>query len=162
VHQDEVQDDSVDHSQGRPRKLEQPKDVEQEEGQTAEQNESREATSQGEPDDTPDAGLAAKHDAATDAAQPEWPDYDWCAERGYGPRPLTAEIIAVQRRVARDYSCGFFDLVAFMGGEMSMVRWAAASPPLGSEDHVHFTLAGYRLLGEALHRALMAGYRPGE
>jgi lysophospholipase L1-like esterase len=142
-----------------PRKLEQREDEEQDEGQNAERRTAPDAGEKSEPGDAPDAGLEAGHDAATDAAQGGWPDYEWCAERGYGPRPLTAEIIAVQRRVARDYSCGFFDLVAFMGGEMSMVRWAAASPPLGSKDHVHFTLAGYRLLGDALHRALMEGYR---
>jgi lysophospholipase L1-like esterase len=140
----------------RPLKLEQPeegKDIDGRNGEpVAEQGSSADAG--------PDPGQQAGLDGVADAGQPEWPDPEWCAERGYGPRPLTAAIIEVQRRVARDYSCGFFDTVRFMGGPMSMVRWAAASPPLGSADHVHFTLAGYRLLGEVLHRALMAGYRP--
>ncbi len=74
---------------------------------------------------------------------------------GYGPRPRTAEIIAAQRRVARELSCGFFDLVRFMGGPMSMVRWAAAEPRYGSPDHVHLTRRGYERLGQVLYDALL-------
>jgi lysophospholipase L1-like esterase len=77
----------------------------------------------------------------------------------YGPRPLLDSVVDVQRRVAADLGCGFFDVRAFMGGELSMVRWVAATPPLGAADHVHFTMLGYQQLGEALHRALLVGYQ---
>ena len=76
----------------------------------------------------------------------------------YGPRPLLDAVIDVQRRVASDLGCGFFDVRAFMGGELSMVRWVSAVPPLGATDHVHFTMLGYQQLGETLHHALLAGY----
>ncbi len=143
-----------------PRKLQYPEDEEQGVRSAGEQAADQESMPDAaiENEAAPDAGV----NAFAPAGQPAWPDAEWYAERGYEPRPITSEIIAVQRGVARDYSCGFFDLVRFMGGEMSMVRWAAASPPLGSPDHIHYTLAGYRLLGEVLHRALLAGYRSGE
>jgi len=76
----------------------------------------------------------------------------------YGPRPLLDAVIDVQRHVAADLGCGFFDVRGFMGGEGSMVRWVGAVPPLGATDHVHFTALGYKRLGEALHQALLAGY----
>ena len=78
----------------------------------------------------------------------------------YGPRPLTDAVIDVQRRVSAEHGCGFFDVSAFMGGQLSMLRWASSVPPLGSQDYVHFTAAGYARLSEVLHDALMAGYVP--
>jgi lysophospholipase L1-like esterase len=80
------------------------------------------------------------------------------ATGGFEPRPRTAQIIDVQRRVATDFSCGFFDLVACTGGAMSMVAWAAATPAYGASDHVHFTAIGYQRIGELLLQALLANY----
>ena len=74
------------------------------------------------------------------------------------PRVRTAEVIDAQRRVAHDYGCGFFDLVAFGGGPMHMLEWAAADPPWAQSDHVHYTARGYTRLGEVLANALVAGY----
>lgn len=76
----------------------------------------------------------------------------------YAPRPRTAEIVAAQRRVSAELGCGFFDVVDFMGGELSMLRWVAADPPLGAPDHVHYTRRGYEALGAQLHDAMMAGF----
>lgn len=73
-------------------------------------------------------------------------------------RPRTAQINQVQRELSAEYGCGFFDLVAFMGGRLSMLRWVSALPPLGTPDYVHFTRLGYEALGNVLHEALMAGY----
>ncbi len=78
----------------------------------------------------------------------------------FSPRPRTAEIVATQRRVAAELGCGFFDLVRFMGGPMSMLRWVDADPPLGTRDYVHFTMAGYERLGNVLYDALLAGFEP--
>ncbi|HEX2676830.1 MAG TPA: GDSL-type esterase/lipase family protein, partial [Polyangiales bacterium] len=80
------------------------------------------------------------------------PDHTW------GPRPRTDEIVQAQRRVAAAVGCGFFDLVTFMGGPMSMMRWVHSEPPWGRPDHVHFTRLGYEALGNVLHDALLAGY----
>lgn len=73
-------------------------------------------------------------------------------------RPLSAGVIAVQRRVARASGCGFFDLSAFMGGTMSMMRWVDHQPPFAQPDHIHFTPAGHARLAEVLTAALLEGY----
>lgn len=73
-------------------------------------------------------------------------------------RPRTAQIVEVQHRVALAHGCGFFDLVAFSGGPLSMVEWAAAEPPFAAPDHVHYTRRGYTRLGEIMLDALMEGY----
>lgn len=75
-------------------------------------------------------------------------------------RPRTTEIVEVQRKLSAEYGCGFFDLVAFMGGRLGMLRWVNTLPPLGTPDYVHFTRAGYEALGNGLHAALMAGFAP--
>ncbi|UJR80766.1 GDSL-type esterase/lipase family protein [Sandaracinus amylolyticus] len=82
------------------------------------------------------------------------PDGTWA------PRPLTQDVIAVQRRVAAEQGCGFFDLVAFMGGPMSMLEWVASDPPFGREDHVHLTWHAHRRLADVLEAALLEGLEP--
>jgi lysophospholipase L1-like esterase len=77
----------------------------------------------------------------------------------YSERPRTAQIVQTQREVANQFGCGFFDLVAFMGGPMSMLDWCDGVPPLGASDHVHFTRSGYEALGNVLYDALLTGYR---
>jgi lysophospholipase L1-like esterase len=74
------------------------------------------------------------------------------------PRARTFDVIAVQRRVARDYGCGFFDLVAFGGGPLHMLSWSAASPAWGASDRIHFTRRAYDRLGQVIANALVAGY----
>ncbi len=71
----------------------------------------------------------------------------------FASRPRTAAIIEAQRRVAAELGCGFFDVVEFMGGPMSMVRWVRSA--LGTPDHVHFTRAGYERMADVLYEALM-------
>ena len=84
------------------------------------------------------------------------------ADGTLAPRPRTEQIAEVQRRVASESGCGFFDLVAFTGGPMSLVEWAQADPPLAQPDLVHFTRAGYERLGRALLTALLRGCACGE
>jgi lysophospholipase L1-like esterase len=76
----------------------------------------------------------------------------------YVDRPRTAHVVETQRSVAAEFGCGFFDLVGFMGGPMSMMRWLQEDPPLAQPDHVHFTHRGYELLGDVLFSALLKGY----
>lgn len=78
-------------------------------------------------------------------------------ERVFEDRSRTADLIAVQHKVALEYGCGFFDLVAFQGGPLSMVQWAANDPPYASQDHIHYTRLGYQRLGEVLLSALLEG-----
>ncbi len=78
-------------------------------------------------------------------------------ERVFEDRSRTARVIEVQHRVALEHGCGFFDLVAFQGGALSMVQWAASDPAYASQDHVHYTRLGYQRLGEVLLSALLEG-----
>ena len=78
-------------------------------------------------------------------------------ERVFEDRSRTAELIEVQHRVALEHGCGFFDLVAFQGGALSMVQWAASDPAYASQDHIHYTRLGYQRLGEVLLSALLEG-----
>lgn len=78
-------------------------------------------------------------------------------ERVFEDRARTAAVISVQHRVALEHGCGFFDLVAFQGGALSMVQWAASDPAYASQDHIHYTRLGYQRLGEVLLSALLDG-----
>ena len=73
-------------------------------------------------------------------------------------RPRTHQVIEVQRRVSRAFGCGFFDLVEFSGGPLSMVRWSESEPRYAQRDLVHFTARAYIRLGEVLHDAMLAGF----
>jgi lysophospholipase L1-like esterase len=76
----------------------------------------------------------------------------------WATRPRLLSIIDVQRKVAPDFGCGFWDAFAFMGGEGSMHEWTEAKPALGSPDHIHLTARGYVKMGMALGDALMRAY----
>lgn len=73
-------------------------------------------------------------------------------------QPRLLDVIAIQRRVAPDFSCGFWDSFQFMGGEGSMVKWVKNRPQLAARDHIHFTPRGYVKKGMALGDALMRRY----
>lgn len=79
--------------------------------------------------------------------------------RLYEPRERTGQIIDAQKRVSHDFGCGFFDLVEFQGGPMSMVTWVTHTPAMAQRDHVHFTRLGYERLGHVLTDALLANTR---
>lgn len=80
------------------------------------------------------------------------------ADGTVAPRPRVAEIIEVQRRVAAAKGCGFWDLQAFMGGELSMTQWVRSTPPMAAADHIHLSRRGYVRMGMALVDALMADF----
>ncbi len=85
----------------------------------------------------------------------EWPERR--PDGSYRHRSRTTGILGVQRRVAPDFECGFFDLLAFQGGPGSMVRWVNHDPPLALTDHVHFTDEGHQRLAQVFERALLHG-----
>lgn len=65
-------------------------------------------------------------------------------------------IVEAQREAALGTGCAFWDMRAKMGGRGSMRRWVSAG--LAQSDYVHFTAAGYRLLGGAVFQDLMEHY----
>lgn len=90
---------------------------------------------------------------------------DWpvrLADGSLAARPRTLLINEVQRHLAFEHGCGFFDLLGFTGGPLSLAAWAAADPPLAQPDLVHLTKEGYERLGRALVGALLRGCGCGE
>ena len=65
-------------------------------------------------------------------------------------------IAEAQREAALANGCAFWDLREKMGGKGSMLKWVAAG--MAQADHVHFTGAGYRMLGDAVFRDVMSQY----
>jgi len=59
------------------------------------------------------------------------------------------ELIAdVQRKVAPEFGCVFWDWQQATGGAGSMIVWRAYDPPLAASDLIHFTPAGYTVSAE--------------
>lgn len=82
-----------------------------------------------------------------------------CARRMRGrrvPFPHLDEVIEIQREVALQNGCAFWDWRARMGGPGSVRQWVQAG--LGQGDYVHLTGAGYRMVGDMLFQELMAHY----
>jgi lysophospholipase L1-like esterase len=80
------------------------------------------------------------------------------AGASFEDRPRTGLVNATQAKVATELGCGYFDLVAFSGGPLSLVEWAASEPAMAQPDHIHYTARGYHRLGDVLHQALLEGY----
>jgi len=72
------------------------------------------------------------------------------------PFPHLNEVIQVQRRIALENGCAFWDWRTRMGGPGSVRQWVQAG--LGQGDFVHLTGTGYRLVGSMLFGELMAQY----
>jgi lysophospholipase L1-like esterase len=75
---------------------------------------------------------------------------------GWAPAAKLDMIVDAQREAAAQMGCAFWDLRARMGGKGAMRNWVLAGMAQG--DYVHFTTPGYKLIGEALYRDLMAQY----
>ncbi len=85
-------------------------------------------------------------------------------DRGYfsGPgeiatMPTIPRLVAIERRVAAETGCGFFDTFAAMGGAGTMARWYAAQPRLVSADFIHPTPQGGRIVALIFTREIEAG-----
>jgi lysophospholipase L1-like esterase len=66
-------------------------------------------------------------------------------------------IVEIQRRVARDTGCAFFDTFAAMGGTGTMARWYNAQPRLVSADLIHPYPAGGKQIASVFVREIEAG-----
>jgi hypothetical protein len=70
--------------------------------------------------------------------------------------PHIEQVIDIQRAVASEQRCAFWDWRRRMGGEGSKQRWVTAG--LAQVDYVHFTSTGYQLIGNTLCADLMDLY----
>jgi lysophospholipase L1-like esterase len=84
------------------------------------------------------------------------PDRDGRIKRLWQPLEGVDMIVEAQREAALASGCAFWDTRAKMGGKGSMLQWVAAG--MAVNDHVHFSGAGYRVLGDALFRDVMSQY----
>ena len=85
-------------------------------------------------------------------------------DRGYRVRPGEIEtmptiprIVAIQRRVAQETGCGFFDTFTAMGGEGTMARWYNSQPRLVSADFIHPYPAGGRQIATIFTKQIELG-----
>jgi hypothetical protein len=56
-------------------------------------------------------------------------------------------VINVQKEVAIENGCAFWNLYESMGGEGSMIDWVGQQPPLGNKDYIHYTSLGAKKVG---------------
>jgi lysophospholipase L1-like esterase len=68
------------------------------------------------------------------------------------------EIVAIQRQVATETHCAFFDTYDAMGGEGTMARWYVASPRLVTADFLHPTPQGATIVAGLFVEQLGLGY----
>lgn len=66
-------------------------------------------------------------------------------------------IVDIQRRVAGETGCGFFNTFAAMGGAGTMSRWYNATPRLVSADFIHPYPAGGKIVAAAFVKQIEQG-----
>jgi lysophospholipase L1-like esterase len=73
--------------------------------------------------------------------------------------PAQTRLMDIQRRIAAETDCAFFNTFQAMGGEGTMGRWYESQPRLVSADFMHPLPAGARKVGVLLYQALESGFR---
>ena len=68
------------------------------------------------------------------------------------------EIVAIQRQVAAEMHCAFFDTYDAMGGDGTMARWYSTSPRLVTADLLHPTPPGATIVASLFVEQLGLGY----
>ncbi|MGP8248303.1 MAG: GDSL-type esterase/lipase family protein [Bryobacteraceae bacterium] len=71
--------------------------------------------------------------------------------------PTIPRIVALERRVAGETGCGFFDTFDAMGGEGTMARWYTGEPRLVSADLIHPYPAGGKIIATILVKEIDRG-----
>jgi lysophospholipase L1-like esterase len=75
---------------------------------------------------------------------------------GFRSRPVVPKLASIQRKVAAEVGCGYWDTLGAMGGFGSMATWYQRG--LGGADLAHPSSAGAEVLGIWVYLALMEGY----
>ena len=66
----------------------------------------------------------------------------------------TQMVAEVQRTIAPEYGCAFWDWQQATGGPGSMIAWNYTQPKLASPDLIHFSPQGYRVSADLFLQAL--------
>ncbi|MBP5247693.1 MAG: hypothetical protein J6Z31_07530 [Fibrobacter sp.] len=74
------------------------------------------------------------------------------------PNSNGALVVKACKELAKKYKGGFWDMYGVMGGFKSIETWTLVD--YAKKDHVHFTNAGYELLGDLYYDALKEVLRP--
>jgi lysophospholipase L1-like esterase len=72
--------------------------------------------------------------------------------------PRLLAIVAVQRRVAGEAGCAFYDQLAAMGGAGSMALWAGEAEPRAMKDRTHLKPSGYAQVATSFVSDLLNAY----
>jgi lysophospholipase L1-like esterase len=72
--------------------------------------------------------------------------------------PSLPLVVDIQRRVADDKGCAFFNTYEMMGGAGTMGRWYNGLPRLVSADFIHPMPAGASMVGRLFEETLLKGY----
>lgn len=75
---------------------------------------------------------------------------------GFKSRPVVPKLAAIQRQVAGEVGCAYWDTLGAMGGFGSMGFWFQRG--LGGADLAHPSSAGAEVLGDWIYLALMESY----
>ncbi|MGE5181956.1 MAG: GDSL-type esterase/lipase family protein [Acidobacteriota bacterium] len=75
----------------------------------------------------------------------------------YRSRPVMPLLVDAQRKAAHAQGCAFYSTYDWMGGKGSAAKWFRKG--LVSSDFQHLTQRGANRMADAVHDALMAGYR---
>lgn len=73
--------------------------------------------------------------------------------------PTLPRLVEIQKEIAAEMGCAFFNTFQAMGGEGTMARWYDSEPRLVSADFTHPLPAGAHKVGVLLDQALESGYR---
>lgn len=74
---------------------------------------------------------------------------------GFETMPGIIAMVDVQRSIARQSQCVFWDTYSAMGGKNSMSSFVQHTPPLASKDYTHINHAGGRRIARSFVFALM-------
>jgi lysophospholipase L1-like esterase len=70
-------------------------------------------------------------------------------------REKVSQVTAIQRRVAPEYSCGFWDSRQVSGGPGSLCQWISSGQGLVAGDHLHLRKNGYQIIAQEFIRAIV-------
>lgn len=73
-------------------------------------------------------------------------------------RSVVPRMVEVQREVAHEQGCAFFNTFAAMGGEGSIYRWSRKRPAWANGDYAHLVTLGQEAVAQYLVDALLRGY----
>jgi lysophospholipase L1-like esterase len=74
-------------------------------------------------------------------------------------KPALPRVVEIQRKVAGDMGCAFFNTYEMMGGAGTMGKWYNSQPRLVTADFTHPMPAGASIVGQLFEEALLKGYR---